>query len=117
MHQVSPPHSHISATLLACQPKTRQKLSTKEPADECLGDITRENETSFPYSFLVKYAISYLSQVAGEERLAPQDKHFFHIIKYPGKELFSQQIIQLSLATERLAACLSTRILKAGITV
>lgn len=69
------------------------------------------------YSFLVKYAISYLSQVAGEERLAPRDKNFFHIIKYPGKEVFSQLITQLSVATERLAACLNTRILKAGITV
>lgn len=90
MDQVSPLHSHISATLLACQLKTRQKLSTKEPAEECLGDITRENETSCLYAFLAKYAISYLSQVTEEERLAPQDTNFFNISEPSGKELCSQ---------------------------
>lgn len=45
-------------TLLACQLKTREKLSAKEPADECLEDIISENETSCLYAFLAKYAIS-----------------------------------------------------------
>lgn len=93
MDQVSPLHSHLSATLLACELKTRQKLSTKEPAaDECLGDITNENEASCLYSFLVKYAISYLPQVAGEEPLAPRIKTSFILLSIQERDCFLSKL-------------------------